>query len=102
MRQDGTLALVDPEGDIEAQRRQIKERMLLQAQQRHPVDSLWRIVRTSVTDRTQDPPVTWSNVFEDVDEPPSEELTNPFAQGDDRIPSVYPNPSPKRPERDDE
>jgi len=102
MRQNGTLVLVDPTEDIEAQRRQIKEQMLLQAQKRIPVqvrDSLRRIIRPSDTNCTRDPPVTWSNVFED--EPPPEELTNPFAQGD-HSPPVHPDPYPKDPDGDDE
>jgi len=100
MRQNGTLVLVDPAEEIEAQRRQIKAKMLLQAQQRLPAqvgDSLRRIVRPSDTNRTRDPPVTWSNVFED--EPPPEELTNPFAQGDHSSPV---HPDPNHPEGDDE
>ena len=100
MHQDGTLVVVDPEEDIEAQRREIKEKMRLQAQRKLPVEaeiSLWKIVRMNVTDRVQDPPVTRFNAFGNVDEPPPEELTNPFAQ-DDHISPVY----PKRPERGDE
>ena len=104
MRQDGTLVVVDSQEDIEAQRREIKEKMLLQAQRRLPVQaeiSLRKIVQTSVADRTQGPPVTWYNVFDDVDEPPPEEFANPFAQSD-HIPPAYPDLDPSRPERDDE
>jgi len=105
--QDGTLAIFDPQEDIEAQRREIKEMMRLQARQKLSAKaqsserSLLKIVQTSVTDRIQDPPVTWSNVFVDDDEPPPEELTNPFAQSD-HIPLVSPDLYQKRPERGDE
>jgi len=83
---DGTLVLVDPEEAIEVQRRQIKEKMELQAQERLPVgvkNSLWKMVQANVRDRTRDPPVTWSSVFEG-EEPRLDELMNPFAQ-DDRV-----------------
>ena len=104
--QDGTLTIFDPQEDIEAQRREIKEMMRLQARQRLSAKaqsserSLLKIVQTSATDRIQGPPVTWSNVFGDG-EPPPEELANPFAQSGD-IPPMYPDLHQKRPERDDE
>ena len=88
-RQDGALVIVDPEEDIEAQRRQIKEKMALQAQERVPAEaqaSLWKIVQTNVADKIRDPPVTWSRVFGDEEHRP-EELLNPFAQ-DPRVPST--------------
>ena len=102
MRDDGTLVFVDPQEDIEAHRRQIKEKMRLQAQLRLPVEaeiSLWKIVQTNVTDRIQDPPVTWFRVFEDEEILP-DELTNPFAQ-DDHIPPMYPELLQSRSDQDE-
>ncbi|KAF9650603.1 hypothetical protein BDM02DRAFT_1324028 [Thelephora ganbajun] len=90
MHQDGTLVLVDPTEDIEAQRREIMQQIRFQAQRKLPAEaeiSLGKIVQTGYTDRTQDPPVTWFRVFED-EGPLSSDLTNPFAQ-DDHIPPTY-------------
>jgi len=90
-RRDGTLVLVDTTEDIEAHRREMKEMIRLQAQRRHPVEaeiSLRKMVQTSVTDRIQNPPMTWFRLFED-EEPLPDDLTNPFAQ-DDHIPPMYP------------
>lgn len=84
-RRDGTLVLVDPQEDIEAHRREIRERIGLQAQQRlldGIESSLRKIVEPSGTNDNEDPPVTWSRVFGYV-EPLAEELVNPFAQQDD-------------------
>jgi hypothetical protein len=103
MRHDGTLVLVDPQEDIEAQRQQIKEKMQLQAQRKLAAEaeiSLWKIVQTSVADRIQDPPVTWFRLFED-EEPLPDDLMNPFAQ-DDHIPPTYPELYPRRPEQGEE
>ena len=102
-RRDGTFVLVDPQEDIKAQRQQIKEKMRLQAQRKLPPEaeiSLWKVVNPSVTDRIQDPPVTWFRLFEDENPLPND-LTNPFAQ-DDHIPPMYPELYPKRPEQDEE
>jgi len=67
--------------------------------------SLLKIVQAKVTDRIQDPPITWFRLFEDEDdegdddeEPFSDDLTNPFAQ-DDHIPPIYPDLYPRRPEQ---
>ena len=101
MRHDGTFVLVDPKEDIEAQRRQIKERMRLQVQMKLPPEaeiSLWKIVRMSDTDRVQDPPVTWFRILED-DRPLPDDLTNPFAQ-DEHTPPTYPELDPSHPEHD--
>ena len=97
MRQDGSLFLYDPKEEIEAHRRQIREQMLLQAQQRFPAEaeiSLWKIVRTEVSDRVQNPPVTWFRVFGDeaCGETLEDELANPFAQ-DNHIPPIHPEHS---------
>lgn len=102
MRDDGTLVVVDPREDIEAQRRQIKGQMRLQAQLKLPAgveNSLWKIVKPSITDRLQDPPVTWFRIFEGEEVLP-DELTNPFAQ-DDHIPPMYPELFPNRSEQDE-
>ena len=99
---DGNFVVVDTQEEIEAQRRQIREDMQLQAQRRIPpeaANSLWKIVQTSVNDRIQDPPVTWFRLFED-DPHVSNDLTNPFAQ-DDRAPPTYPELYPRRPEQGD-
>lgn len=103
MRQDGTCVIVDPQEDIEAQRREIREKMRLQAESRLPPEamaSLRRIVQPRVTDRAQGPPVTWFRVFEDK-EPLLDDLTNPFAQ-DDHIPPTYQELFSRRPEHDSE
>jgi hypothetical protein len=92
---NGNLILVDTTKEIEEQRRQIKESILLQAQRRVPVEvqeSLKKIVRSG---NRQDPPVTWSRVFGD-ENAHANDLTNSFAQDDHVRPSVYPEPDPHR------
>ena len=73
----------------------MKERAL----QKLPLDarnSLWKIVRTSINDRIQDPPVTWFRIFgDDPSLSHSNDLTNPFAQ-DDHIPPTYQELYPRR------
>jgi hypothetical protein len=100
MGQGGTLVVVDAKEEIEAQRREIKERIRMQAQRRLPVEaeiSLWKIVQPSVADRIQDPPITWFRLFED-EGPLPDDLTNPFAQ-DDHTPPMYPELYPRRSEQ---
>ena len=98
IRPDGSLVVVDPAEEIEAQRQQIRGGMLLQAQRRIPTEagtSLMRLLQTGVHDRVHDPPVTWFRLFEG-DSPTPNDLTNPFAQ-DDHIPPTYQEMYPRRP-----
>lgn len=81
---DGTLVVVDPQEDIEAHRREIREKIGLQTQQRlldGIESSLRKIVRTSGTNGDEDPPVTWSRVF-GYAERPAEELVDRVSQDD--------------------
>ena len=102
MRPDGTFVLVDPQEEIEAQRRHIREQMRFQAQRRLPAAAeiaLGKIVQTSFADRIEDPPVTWFRLFGGDASP--DDLMNPFAQ-DDHIPPTYPELYPGHPEQVDD
>ena len=107
---DGTLVLVDVQEEIEAHRRAMNQELRLQAQRRIPpevVDSLRNIVEPGAADRIQDPPVTWSRLFDNKDGDPlphdPNDLANPFAQ-DDHVPPTHPEPNPGsgEPDEDDE
>ena len=106
LRPDGSLVLVDPQEEIEAQREQIRQKMRFQAQQKVPAEaeiSLWKIAQTKPINHIHDPPVTWSTLFElysVVNRTPND-LTNPFAQEDHVLPT-RPELYPRRPEQDEE
>lgn len=92
--QTGKFTLVDTREEIDAYRREMRERMRLQAQRRFSAQaeaSLMKIVqRGNVHDHNhaQDPPVTWFRVFDDKKVHPND-MTNPFAQDDHVHPPAY-------------
>ena len=83
----------DVQKETEDQRRQIREQMKRQAEERISLaarNALWQIVQDSVDDKV--PPVTWFTVFKDDPRLSNDltNLTNPFAQ-DDHIPHAAEN-----------
>lgn len=84
--QDGTLVIVDPQEDVEAHRREIREKIELQThwRLRDGIEtSLQKMVQASGSNRSEDPPVTWSRVVGHA-EPLGEEPVEPLGRDPDR------------------
>ena len=92
---DGNPIVVDTTAQIEANRREMRELLRLQAERKVPREtriSLRKIVQSD-HDQKQHPPVTWSRVFGDK-MGWEKDLRNPFAQDDDHVrPPTHPEPN---------